>query len=362
MLLLVIFTVFARQCLTEGVSEIGLEQFLTVGKHLSCDISQGFPPLHRAAMTGNNQMATKILHEIKESPGNGANYHDSEGMTALHWAAMLGHATIVRSLLESGANVTSLDQFKNTPLHLATFAGDAKAVRWLIIFGADLNAKNQNGSTALHIAAEKDHFSIAEKLVSSCAAINATDYKGRTPLDMAVDNNNLAIETLLRASGAKSIPKPELFHWVNKTEDDFELPPCAVIGGKTYGGQTQYIGKIWDKKSYTLATIIPHHKKILSAIRGKYSEVPVSFQVLCGKRLAWKPIKTNDDIPETAVVAAVSRKGETFYIGRTYVSYSGTTVMTPGQISGTDRVLNVPFYSNDSIVSAKDYEILIVSF
>lgn len=180
----------------EGGSEIDSDQFFTVGKHLSCDINQRFPPLHRAAMTGNNRMATKILHEIKESGGNGTNYQDSEGMTALHWSALRGHGAIVRSLLESGANISSLDQSKNTALHLATYAGDVNAVRWLIIFGVDLNAKNQNGSTALHIAVGKGIFSIAEKLIDSCAVINAIDYKGRTPLDLAVANNNFAIMTL----------------------------------------------------------------------------------------------------------------------------------------------------------------------
>ncbi|CAH1396562.1 unnamed protein product [Nezara viridula] len=139
------------------------------------------------------------------------------------------------------------------------------------------------------------------------------------------------------------LEKLELYHWINKTGEDFEVPP-------------------WNQNGYIPSIIIPYHKRTITVIRGKYSEVSVSFQVLCSEHLAWKPKKPYDDIPETAVVASTSSKGEKLYIGRTYVSYSGKEVMTPGKVSGTDRILIMPFYSNDSMVTDKNYEILVVSY
>ncbi|XP_014287804.1 serine/threonine-protein phosphatase 6 regulatory ankyrin repeat subunit A [Halyomorpha halys] len=364
MLLFVLSAIFAHQCLaiSDDGSEVDFEQFLTVGNHMTCNIEKKFPPLHRAAMTGNIQLATRTILELKKSGGKCINHQDSEGETALHWAAVRRHGAIVRSLLESGANVTYVDKCNNTALHAAAFSGDAKSVRWLIIFGADPNAKNINGSTPLHVAVVHNHFEIVEHLISSCANLNATDNRKRTPLDLAIATNNMALVVLLRAAGSSSLRKSETFRWVNQTAGQFDLPKCAVKGGKTYGGQMTFPGRVWHQNGYIPATIIPYHKKVITVIDGKYKKVSGKYQVLCGDILAWKPKKADANIPGNAVIFGKSSKGDKLYIGRTYVSHNEKEVMTLGQVCGKDKILRMPFYSKSTVETSDEYEILIMSY
>ena len=61
---------------------------------------------------------------------------DSDGRTALHYAAMAGHKEVVELLIDKGADVKAKDSRGVTPLHLA----------------ADVNAKDKDGYTPLDVA------------------------------------------------------------------------------------------------------------------------------------------------------------------------------------------------------------------
>jgi len=83
------------------------------------------------------------------------NVKDTEGRTALHYAAFNGNVDIVKSLLARGADVNARDNNKTTPLHSAR----SKAVAEILVNnGADIHAVNKNGNTpflsALHFANE----------------------------------------------------------------------------------------------------------------------------------------------------------------------------------------------------------------
>lgn len=53
---------------------------------------------------------------------------DKEGLTALSWACLKGHLSVVRSLVENGAATDHADKNGRTPLDLAAFYGDAEVV------------------------------------------------------------------------------------------------------------------------------------------------------------------------------------------------------------------------------------------
>ncbi|CAM8925255.1 unnamed protein product [Rhodiola kirilowii] len=95
------------------------------------------------------------LHEIINRPADG-------GITALHMAALNGHAESVQLLLDLGGSVsettvedgTTIDLIGagSTPLHYAACGGNAQCCQLLIARGASIAAENANGWTPLMVA------------------------------------------------------------------------------------------------------------------------------------------------------------------------------------------------------------------
>ena len=76
--------------------------------------------------------------------------------TALHLAAANGHVDVVKVLIQNGADVNAVDEYKFTALHLAARHGHVDIAKVLIENGADVNAVQKDKCTALHITAAKD--------------------------------------------------------------------------------------------------------------------------------------------------------------------------------------------------------------
>src|SRR5258706_1716552 len=83
----------------------------------------------------------RVIQLVKKDP-EVVSKHSSDGWTALHLAAFMGHQKTGEALLEMGADVSELsrNQMANQPLH-AALAGktDPGVVQMLIERGADVN-------------------------------------------------------------------------------------------------------------------------------------------------------------------------------------------------------------------------------
>jgi ankyrin repeat protein len=142
----------------------------------------GWPRLIEAAVDGDLELVLRMLEN-----GAALAATDSDGKTALSWAAMRGRTEVVRLLLDSGADANHADSFGDwTPLMLA--AGHAprdratETMALLIERGAEVDARSRWGTTALHSAAVRGAEALVRFLLEHGAAIDSRSDSGRTTL------------------------------------------------------------------------------------------------------------------------------------------------------------------------------------
>ena len=97
-------------------------------------------------------------------------------------AATIGDLSLVKAMLEQGAEINGRDTYGASALLLAAGNGFIDIVRALISQGADIDMKNINGRTALMRAAQEGHVDIVKELIDSGACLNEIDRKGKTAL------------------------------------------------------------------------------------------------------------------------------------------------------------------------------------
>ncbi len=127
------------------------------------------------------------------------------GIRALHLAALQGHLTVVKLLLERGALVSPQDPQNLTPLHLAAYHGCVDTVKILCDAGADLNPQTHIGETPL-ICVLKSGATIGkvkwvvELLCKRGANVFAMTREGRSAADLAKSKGGDLEKVLMRYS------------------------------------------------------------------------------------------------------------------------------------------------------------------
>ena len=116
-------------------------------------------------------------------------------------AAMDGNLRRVQLLHLTGAEVTARG-YCCAPLFLAAGQGRATVVRYLLDEGADVNAREKLGGTPLMEAAYAGYLEVIKELLFRGAEINAIGNDG-TALDIAINRNNAAAVDLLKHYGGK---------------------------------------------------------------------------------------------------------------------------------------------------------------
>ena len=153
--------------------------------------------IHDAARKGDLEMVKALLNANPEL----ALSKETNGATALHWAALLGHKEVAELLLVNKAEVDARDSAGETPLIWAAYKGHKDVVELLLANKANVNAKDRIGATPLHAAAQYGHTDVAELLLASKADINAANNVGETPLHFAAAAGHGDMAVLLRQHG-----------------------------------------------------------------------------------------------------------------------------------------------------------------
>ena len=149
-------TPLARACENAGVAMV--EKLLAAGANANAAQTSGLTPLMIAARTGNVEVVKALL-------AHGANVNAATTeteVTALMWAVAEPHPDIVRTLIESHANVHASSRKGATPLMFAAANGDIEMAKLLIAAGASVNETGSDGTHVLpfSIVSGRDEFAL----------------------------------------------------------------------------------------------------------------------------------------------------------------------------------------------------------
>jgi len=161
-------------------------------------------PVADAAERGDVEAVRALLRD-----GADVNTAQSDGMTALHWAATRNDAEIAGILLYAGATPRATTRLGGyTPLHLASRSGSPDVAELILAAGADPNVFTTTGVTAMHFAADADAAAVVALLAAHGADTDARDtFSERTPLMFAaVRGADAASEGALFWVAVNSIP------------------------------------------------------------------------------------------------------------------------------------------------------------
>lgn len=129
--------------------------------------------------------ALDVLKFMLNLSPESVNKRYKKGCTALHKAARFASLEVLIFLLESRAELDSLNHLKKTPLHVAASAGQVQNMRELIRRGAKVDQADGAGKSSLHIAAEGKNVEVVDVLLEARATVNKQDKHQKTPLYLA---------------------------------------------------------------------------------------------------------------------------------------------------------------------------------
>ncbi len=136
-----------------------------------------------------------IISALEE--GIDINIKDAQGFTPLIMAVSLGRNSIVKLLIDKGADVNyEVQGF--TPLMIAAQEGLTSIANMLIEANADINAKTADGLTVLMAAARDGHIDVITILLSKDVNVEATTNQGTTALMIADQFKQKAVFELLK--------------------------------------------------------------------------------------------------------------------------------------------------------------------
>lgn len=151
-----------------------------------------------------------------------------------------GDIESVKKILSDPSNVNLNLNCRNkknwTPLYIASSDNNATLVKLLLQFGAQVDATSVNNSTALHVAAYWGCVEVAEVLLAHGAETALTDFEGKTALLIAIEENEREVaDLILLKSGFQARGDLQKFY-----------PLCSLIARGDVEGARNFIETLGD--------------------------------------------------------------------------------------------------------------------
>ncbi|KFX96636.1 hypothetical protein V490_03225 [Pseudogymnoascus sp. VKM F-3557] len=317
-------------------------------KGYSQSVEKCFTGIHVAAYFGLEYLLQELTHTDENKNYLHIDARDSKGWTPLSWAAMKGHTTTVKWLIEQDNVVAdSKDNGGQTPLSHAA-AGGHEAIVKLLVGRHDVAAdsKDEIGDTPLSHAAAGGHEAIVRLLV------------GRH--DVTADSKNIYSQTLLShaaAGGHEAIVKLLIKRddVVADSKDDISETPLLHAARRGHEAIVNLLVKRDDvvadsKDNYNrtplswaakngheaIVKLLVERDDVVADSKDNDNRTPLSWAARCGREAIVKLLVERDD------VVADSR------------DYYGRTPLSGAAMSGHKAIVKLLLERGDVEADSKD--------
>eukprot|EP01104_Vermistella_antarctica_P009132 TRINITY_DN2327_c0_g1_i1.p1 TRINITY_DN2327_c0_g1~~TRINITY_DN2327_c0_g1_i1.p1 ORF type:complete len:1442 (+),score=522.24 TRINITY_DN2327_c0_g1_i1:236-4561(+) len=239
----------ADSCLKEILSSI-----VSSRREVKQKLNDGTTVIHSLAAFGYTQTLENVCVMLGEDAAKQCSAPDMNGMTPMHWAALMGEGKAVQVLLARGSPPSSNDERGLAPVDYARLNGHSSLISFLdqnggaavsssarggdstttsvhddasdqdgdglrllkaalknqksqivrlLGRGADIRSTDANGATALHITCLYGHLECAQLLIENGLEANCADNDGSTPLHKAAYAGETRCVDLLLNNGAE---------------------------------------------------------------------------------------------------------------------------------------------------------------
>ncbi|MCB1172420.1 MAG: ankyrin repeat domain-containing protein [Leptospiraceae bacterium] len=220
-----------------------VKQTLAAGANINAYDSMGQTPLIAAIKAMNYPIAVYLLaHGADKNGQTRDGLPPLQAVQGLEYNLVSNYQTTkyFTLLLQSGSDVNAVDSQGRTALMYAAKTKDMDAIRLLLQHRADTGRTDKSGSCVLHYLDFYGTVSAAELLMRNGAQVNCRNDKGITPAMVAFNDNNLELLAYYLQNGAAVTLK-------NNSGE-------SLVDMATRQKQTARFDKEFYEKAYTLIT------------------------------------------------------------------------------------------------------------
>lgn len=131
---------------------------------LHCYSDDGFPLVGFATFFGHEDVDRYLVDAGADVNAQATN---AQRIAPVHAAAAVRNHSMMKLLLERGANPNAKQQLDYTPLHTAAGRGDTEMAKMLLAHGADRAARGSDGKTPADVARDHGQATFADWLSSN---------------------------------------------------------------------------------------------------------------------------------------------------------------------------------------------------